>query len=151
MKTGNILLAAVVGTTSMTLFSYLVSRKKNKDFKEPKLLGKMVHRAVPEIKKPEARVAGWFLHCGTGLAFTIIYKVLLDHTKLKSNLPEAVLLGVANGVIAVGIWGTVFMIHPNPPKIHFKKFFGHLVLAHVFFSTPDLLILKHDTFYLVNG
>lgn len=144
MKTGNVLLAALVGTTSMTLFSYLVSRKKNRDFKEPKLLGKMVYRAIPEIKKPQAKVVGWCLHCGTGLFFTIMYKVLLDHTKLKSNLPEAVLLGVANGILAVGIWGTVFILHPDPPEIDFKKFFGHLVLAHVFFATPDLLILKDD-------
>lgn len=145
MKTGNILLAALAGTTSMTLFSYLVSRKKNKDFKEPKLLGKMVYRAIPDIKKRTAKVAGWSLHCGTGLAFTIAYKVLLDDTKLKSNLPEAVLLGIANGIVAVGIWGTVFILHPDPPEIHFKRFFGHLILAHVFFATPSLLILKDKT------
>ena len=142
MKTANVLLAAAVGTISMTLFSYLVSRKKNKDFKEPKLLGKMVYRGVPEIKKPTSKVAGWCLHCGTGLAFTIVYKILLDHTKLKSNLPEAVLLGVVNGVLADGIWKTVFALHPDPPEINFKKFFGHLILAHVFFATPDLLILN---------
>ena len=52
MKTGNVLLAAAAGTAAMTLFSYLVSRKKNKDFREPRLLGKMVYRAVPGIKKP---------------------------------------------------------------------------------------------------
>lgn len=145
MKTGNVLLAALAGTTSMTLFSYLVSRKKNRDFKEPKLLGKMVYRAIPEIKKPQAKVAGWCLHCGTGLFFTVMYKELLDDTKLQSNLPEAVLLGVANGILAVGIWGTVFMLHPDPPEINFKKFFGHLILAHVFFATPALLILDDDS------
>lgn len=145
MKTGNLLLAAFVGTTSMTLFSYLVSRKKNKNFKEPELLGKMLYRVIPGIKKPDSKVAGWCLHGATGLAFTIVYKVLLDHTKLKSNVPEAILLGVANGLAGVVIWKTTFLLHPNPPKINFRKFFGHLIVAHLFFATPALLILKDST------
>ncbi|HXR84225.1 MAG TPA: hypothetical protein VN722_07950 [Hanamia sp.] len=144
MKTGNVLLAAAVGTFAMTVFSYLVSRKKNKDFREPRLLGKMVYRAIPEIKKEDSKVVGWILHCSTGLAFTITYKFLLENSKLKSNVPDGIILGLMNGVTAVGIWKAVFSLHPDPPKIKFKDFYGHLILAHVVFATSDLCVLQKD-------
>ncbi len=145
MKTANVLLAATIGTSAMTAFSYFVSRKKNKDFREPRLLGKMVYRAVPEIKKDESKVVGWILHCSTGLAFTIVYKMLLENTKLKSNVPDVIVLGLVNGVAAVGIWKAVYSLHPDPPKIKFKDFYGHLILAHVVFATSDLCILQKDS------
>ncbi len=144
MKTGNLILAAAAGTAAMTLFSYLVSRKKNKDFREPRLLGKMVYRAVPEIKKSRAKVIGWILHCTTGLTFAIIYQYLLKDTKLNSNVRDGVVLGLANGVVAVGIWKATFSLHPDPPKIHFKDFYKHLVLAHVVFATTTLCLLDDD-------
>jgi hypothetical protein len=144
MKTGNVLLAAACGTAAMTLFSYLVSRKKNKDFREPRLLGKMVYRAVPEIKKPQSKVTGWILHCATGLTFTIIYTYLLKDTKLKANVPDGVVLGLINGVVAVGIWKATFSLHPDPPQIQFDDFYKHLVLAHVVFSTITLCTLDDD-------
>lgn len=142
MKNGNIFLAAAAGTAAMTIFSYLVSREKNKDFREPRLLGKMVYRAIPEIKKPEAKLAGWILHCGTGLLFTEAYKVLLDNTKLESNVPEGILLGVAAGAVAVVIWKSTFSLHPDPPEIDFKGFYKHLMLAHIVFTTGALLTLN---------
>ena len=141
MKTGNVLVAAACGTAAMTLFSYLVSRNKNKDFREPQLLGKMIYRAVPDIEKPPAKVIGWILHCATGLTFAIIYGYLLKDTKLRSNLPDGVVLGLVNGVVAVGIWKATFSLHPDPPQIHFKDFYKHLVLAHIVFATTTLLIL----------
>jgi len=144
MKTGNVLLAAAAGTAAMTLFSYLVSRKKNKDFREPRLLGKMVYRAVPGIKKPQAKVIGWILHGTTGLTFSVMYHYLLKDTKLKSNVPDAVVLGLTNGIVAVGIWKATFSLHPDPPKIHFNDFYKHLVLAHVVFATTTLCILDDD-------
>lgn len=144
MKIANILLAATVGTTAMTMFSYLVSKKKNKDFREPRLLGKMVYRAVPDIQKKDSKVIGWILHGSTGLAFTILYKILLEKTRLKSNVTEGILLGFVNGVAAVAIWKSVFSLHPDPPQIKFKDFYGHLILAHIVFATPDLCILEKD-------
>jgi hypothetical protein len=142
MKNGNIFLATAAGTASMTLFSYLVSREKNKNFREPRLLGKMVYRAVPAIKRPDAEVAGWILHWGTGLLFTKGYKVLLDHTKLESNLPKGILLGVAAGAVAVIIWKSTFSLHPDPPEIDFKGFYKHLMWAHIVFTIGALLTLN---------
>lgn len=142
MKTANVFLAAAAGTAAMTFFSYLVSREKSKNFREPRLLGKMIYRAVPAIKKPEAEVAGWMLHIGTGLLFTKGYKVILDHTKPGFNLPKEILLGIAAGAVAVMIWKSTFSLHPDPPEIDFEGFYKHLMLAHIVFTMGALLTLN---------
>jgi hypothetical protein len=100
----------------------------------------MVYRAVSGIQKPPAKVAGWILHFATGFTFTIIYELLLKHTKLKADVPDDIGLGLINGIVAVIIWKTTFSLHPDPPKIHFKDFYKHLVLAHIVFATTTLLI-----------
>lgn len=144
MKTGNVFFSALIGTSAMTLFSYLISRKKNKDFREPALLGKMVYRSVPEIQKPLAEVAGWVLHFSAGLIFTTIYTEFLKRKILKPDLPDAVVLGFVNGVAAVVIWKATFSLHPDPPQIQFGDFYKHLILAHVVFSTSDLYTLDEN-------
>lgn len=37
MQTGKILISAIVGTSAMTIFSYLVSASENKNFREPEV------------------------------------------------------------------------------------------------------------------
>lgn len=142
MKIENVLLSALAGTAAMTLFSYTVSTKKNKNFKEPELLGKMVDRVVPEVGKPASQVAGWMLHCSTGLFFAFVYDLLLKNTKVKSNIPNGILIGGANGVAAIFIWKATFSLHPNPPQIDFKDFYKHLILAHLVYGTITWSMLK---------
>ena len=104
----------------------------------------MVYRASPAIQKPLAKVAGWGLHFSAGLIFTAIYAELLKRNLLKSDLPDAVVLGLVNGVAAVVIWKATFSLHPDPPQIHFGDFYKHLILAHVVFSTSDLSTLDEN-------
>ena len=78
MKLANTLIAAAIGTASMTVFSYIVSGKKKKDFREPALLRKMIYRNVPGLSKEQAIAAGWLVHFGSGLTFTIVYEKLLQ-------------------------------------------------------------------------
>jgi hypothetical protein len=42
----------------------------------------------------------------------------------------------------VGVWKAVFSLYPDPPQIKFKDFYGHLILVHIIFATPDLCILQ---------
>jgi hypothetical protein len=51
--------------------------KKNRDFRAS-VVGKMVFQAFPQITKKDPKVVGWILHCSTGLAFTMIYKIFLE-------------------------------------------------------------------------
>ena len=57
----------------MTLYSYLVSAIQHKNFKEPKLLGKMSANLLPWISRKKAFFTGWIMHYLVGLLFAEIY------------------------------------------------------------------------------
>lgn len=144
MKAGRMLVAAFAGTTAMTLFSYIVSDKKRKNFKEPNLLGEMIHRVTPADKE-NSQMSGWILHYATGLVFTLLYSLILEEKEKKQTLSSDLLIGGVSGVAATLIWKATFSLHPDPPQIHFKDYYKHLVLAHVVFGVVTLCFLKKNS------
>jgi hypothetical protein len=58
MRKRNVVAGAIAGTAAMTLFSYFLSSKKDKDFREPALLGKMVKRILPGSEETVSEIAG---------------------------------------------------------------------------------------------
>ena len=142
MKTGSVLFGAVVGTAAMTLFSYFLSGKKDKEFKEPKLLGKMVNRAFPSLGKTPSEIAGWMMHGSMGVIFAFTYRELIEKIQFRGDLSDDIFIGAVNGVAGIVIWKTVFSLHPDPPKIHFTSFYQHLILAHIIFSTTALSAME---------
>jgi hypothetical protein len=105
----------------MTLFSYIVSEIEEGNFKEPELLAILGHRLSPETDKALMRLGGWQLHYAVGLAFVSSYALLWRRTKLKPTPGAGLLLGGISGIIGALAWKFVFHIHPNPPRIEFKK------------------------------
>lgn len=73
MKNGQIIIAAIAGTTAFTLFSYVLSRTLNKKFEEPKLLGEMVDDVGPDLNERQAKFTGWVIHYLVGYAFAYWY------------------------------------------------------------------------------
>ena len=144
MKTKSILLGAAAGTAAMTVFSYFLSGKKDKEFKEPKLLGKMVNRAFPSMEEAPAQIAGWMMHGSMGLIFASVYQWLLENINFRRDVPDDIFIGFVNGIAGVVIWKLVFSVHPDPPKIHFKRFYQHLVLAHIIFSVTALSAMDEN-------
>jgi hypothetical protein len=142
MKTGNILISAIVGTSAMTIFSYLVSNSKNKNFREPEVLGKLIKALPPNISKDTAQLTGWGLHYTIGLAFVACYNEIWKQTKIKPSLTSGVLMGAASGVVGILGWKLMFKAHPNPPAKNLKPFFGHLLLAHIVFGIFSTLSYK---------
>jgi len=145
MKTTNVLLGAVAGTVAMTLFSYFLSDKKDREFKEPELLAKMVSRAFPSVNQMPAQIAGWMMHGSMGLMFAYVYKELLKNLRFSRDLPDDIFIGAVNGVAGILIWKLVFSVHPDPPKIQFSKFYQHLILAHIIYSTTTLSAMDGNT------
>ncbi len=141
----SILLGAVAGTAAMTLFSYFLSGKKDKEFKEPKLLGKIVNRAFPSIDETPSQIAGWMMHGSMGVVFALVYKELLEKIRFRRDLPDDIFIGVVNGVAGIIIWKLIFSVHPDPPKINSSKFYQHLILAHIIFSTTTLSAMEEHT------
>ncbi|MDB5228939.1 MAG: hypothetical protein JWN78_3132 [Bacteroidota bacterium] len=133
MKLSPIILAGIAGTTAMTLFSYAVSKIQHRNFKEPQLLGKLIHRVAP-VEKKNAEKSGWLLHYATGIIFASVYYQVLKKTNVEPTVLNGLLIGGLSGIPAVGIWYAVLKLHPYPPKRTFKNYFGHLIAAHVIFG-----------------
>jgi hypothetical protein len=134
MNVFRILSAALVGTTAMTLTSYAVSTKKNKQFREPELLAMMLKRIAPTIKEESALRGGWLMHYGVGVLFSIIYDHLWSTEKVKPTITNGAVLGVLNGAIGAAVWKGTFKLHPNPPKNDRPNFYTHLIVAHAIFG-----------------
>ena len=144
MDAKNILTGAIAGTAAMTAFSYFLSDKESKDFREPALLAKMISRAFPETDKAFSKTAGWMLHACTGILFAYLSKRMIRKLQSQHNLSNDVFIGVANGIAGVIAWKLAFSLHPNPPKIHFSKFYQHLVLAHIIYTLTALSVMENN-------
>ena len=142
MKLGKILISAIVGTSAMTIFSYLVSASENKNFREPEVLGQLIKRLPKDISSDGAQIAGWSLHYTVGFLFVAFYNELWKRKKIKPSLTSGALLGAASGLAGITGWKGVFELHPNPPAKKLKQFFGHLMLAHVVFGVFTALTYK---------
>jgi hypothetical protein len=126
--------STIAGTSAMTLFSYLISEKKEENFREPLVLADLMARLNPKMRKQDAALDGWALHYVAGYGFSFVYDKLWKSGKVKPTVLSGILLGAASGLVGILVWKTVFKLHPNPPAKNLKKYFGHLMLAHVVFG-----------------
>jgi hypothetical protein len=134
MNTGKVLASAIVGTSAMTLFSYLISKKENKNYREPEILGQLVKRLPTDTSKKSADIAGWFAHYTVGTLFVTLYNELWKRKKIEPTFTSGALLGAASGIVGIVGWKLFFESHPNPPAKNLKSYFGHLFLAHIVFG-----------------
>ncbi|MCC6412062.1 MAG: hypothetical protein IT270_10410 [Saprospiraceae bacterium] len=126
----------------MTLFSYLVSRSENRNYREPEVLGELINRFPINFSKTQTQIAGWVAHYATGVGFEVLYSQLWKQKKIKPSLASGALLGAASGVAGILVWKAAFKAHPNPQPKNLKKYFGHLMLAHVVFGVFSALTYK---------
>jgi hypothetical protein len=135
MRLLKILVGSITGTFMMTAFSYFISEKKRKQFKEPVLLNFLLGKVKSsDLKVNEGNPAGYIIHYTVGLFFTILYDQIWQRTKLKPTIQNGLMLGGINGFIAVVVWHTTFKLHPRPPLIDHKSYYGHLIITHFVFG-----------------
>lgn len=132
MDWSKILLAALIGTTLMTLFSFFVSDTTRKMFKEPVLLNILLDRTgLVNINDSLRNVLGYILHYLVGIVFVIGFDLAWAYTALDPNWASGILLGAVAGLVGILIWVITFKIHPHEPKIHFKEYYLQLFFAHI--------------------
>ena len=137
-----IFLTAFISTSLMTAFSYLIASKQKKKFEEPEILGQLVHRLAPEIKKQNAMISGWLMHYSVGVAFVIIYELMFKKYNLKRNFITRFYIGVLSGVLSIAVWHAILKLHPNPPSLDLKKFYTVLMAAHIVFGITAITSLN---------
>lgn len=134
------MIGGLAGTAAMSAFSYAVSKEKQENFLEPNILGKMIYKALPQVGEKKAQIMGWVLHTVAGLVFSQAYKKMLVG---KPTFLKGMLYGGTSGIPAVMLWNTLIELHPNPPKdVDKKKYFGHLLLAHIVFGGISFLFYR---------
>ena len=130
-----ILIAGFLGTTVMTLFSYLYSKIRSRQFREPELLNVLInntHILQSEVSKKNA--AGWVLHYLIGWIIVICFQAVWQFTSLPINFSSGLLLGFSAGILSVISWSIMFFLNPNPLNNKFNEYYIHLVFAHIIFG-----------------
>lgn len=134
MKVPATISSAFIGTSAMTLYSYLLSGAKGKNFKEPETLSILLRRLYPAMSRELADFLCWNAHYAVGLLFVIAYRKLWKEFKLHPGLKTGIGLGAATGLFAIAVWKLVFKLHPRPPKKDFSGYYGQLLIAHIIFG-----------------
>lgn len=134
MTIRKVLSASFTGTTAMTVYSYFLSGKENRQFKEPVLLNELLSNSFYAGTFSKTSAAGWFLHYSIGSLFATGSHFIWKSTSVKPSLISGSLLGFIYGIIGIAGWHLVFLFHSNPPSIDLKKYYLHLLTAHVVYG-----------------
>jgi len=135
METKKILSATLVGTTAMTLFSYLLSLKVKKNFTEPELLHEIAQENLPDVDDDIVKPASWATHYGVGLAFTGAYSQVWEHTSIKPSIASGAVLGALSGAAGIMGWSQAFKLEQHPHSSKFRKqYYTQLMAAHIVFG-----------------
>ena len=59
MNLKHLLVSGLIGTSAMTAFSYLVSEKQGRYFKEPEILNDLLYRLVKSTRMVASRYQGF--------------------------------------------------------------------------------------------
>lgn len=126
--------AISIGATSvMTAFSYILSRIKSDNYREPLLLADFLEKSV-KTKKQTASSLGWIVHYGVGFLFGLIYEPVSKKHIDRPTFGKGFCFGLLAGAAAIGGWSVLFRLHPDKPKINHQLFFKQLVVSHVIFG-----------------
>lgn len=129
-----IIYGTLLGTSLMTLFSYFLSRKTGRNFREPDILNQLFFNFQIFDFNEKPLIPGWILHYVIGLIFVTGFHVFWKVTSVNPSLLSGSILGLICGFIGVAGWHLVFLLHPKPPSIALKKYYIHLLAAHIIFG-----------------
>ncbi|MHA4896202.1 hypothetical protein ACXZ1K_15730 [Pedobacter sp. PWIIR3] len=128
------LITGIGGTTFMTAGSALMTLIGTENYREPEHLATMIGRLAPFLSKRSKVIAGWGAHYAMGFVFAAVFVELWETGKIKHNLRNGLLLGLASGIVGLLIWKATFKIHPLPPSLDYTNFYLQRIPAHVVFA-----------------
>ena len=143
MKTiEKIVVAGIVGTSFMTLYSYWKSKQEKQEYVEPVLINKLVDASenLPDVKNTHP--AGWALHYLTGISFVAGYWIIWHKALKKPTAPKIIVIGTSSGLIGIAIWKLLFAQHNNPPNNYRYGYYKQLLMAHIVFSAFAMATYK---------
>jgi len=153
MKTAQkIIIAGIIGTSFMTLYSYYRSNKEKQQYREPVLLNKLINRSrTLPVKLEENSAVGWATHYSIGVMFVLAYYLLCRRALQHPTPSKALLIGSGSGIVAIASWKIMFIMNPNPPDNHRYGYYRQLFVAHVVFAAFALAGYRFTGFSLQNA
>lgn len=145
MKTiEKIIVAGVVGTTFMSLYSYLKAKKEDQEYVEPIMINKLIDNSknLPSIQDEEAHPAGWLIHYTTGIGFVIAYQLLWKSALTKPTFGKIFTVGSLSGIVGILVWKMLFKQHDQPPRNYRYGYYRQLFIAHIIFASAALPTYK---------
>ena len=121
-------------TSVMTLFGYIYSSVSGRNLREPKLLGKLVKRAIPHFRKKRARLSGWGVHYAVGLLFTEMYAKFWGRVPVESRLKSGFIFGAIGGFSGYINLAYNFCFSSRSPSLDFSRFAINLFIGHILFG-----------------
>lgn len=135
-----ILTATLAATSTMTLFSYLVSAAAREVYKEPLLLTYVLSFLHINVSPTTKSILAWALHYFIGLLFVIGYHILWTNGIMEISWSSTFILGACIGIIGIVGWMILFSIIPQKPNIDYKGYYIQLFIAHLIFSITTFLV-----------
>jgi hypothetical protein len=136
MEITELTVAAIMATSTMTLFSYMISKSFRKLYKEPVLLQYLMAAFDFELSKRQKVFASWVLHYFIGLLFVLCFylPIWLDCAWYKIAIIPSVIFGCIIGCIGIAGWNIMFKLAPSNPPVNPIGYYLQLFLAHIVFA-----------------
>lgn len=129
-----IILAALASTTTMTIFSYIVSNSFRKLYKEPILLQYVLLRLKADIPSPAKQVIAWTIHYAIGLLFVIAFEFIHFQLETKISWYSALIFGSLIGIVGIIGWEIMFHLTNKPHPTDRPGYYTQLFIAHLIFA-----------------
>ena len=127
-------MAGILGTVLMTSFSYVISRMKSQQFKEPKLLNMILRRSTYDMNPSNNSVLGWVVHFSIGVILMTLFYVLHLTFSFSISAVSILIYGTIAGVLSILSWHFMLSISSNSPDFALRDFYMQLLMAHVLFA-----------------
>lgn len=129
-----IVLAFLVATSAMSLFSYMISVSFRELYKEWVLLSYCLTSLNISLSRGMKAFLGWLIHYSIGLLFVIGYHLSWENNTMEETWTSALILGAVSGILGILGWLIIFKITKYVPSIDFKGYYLQLFFAHVIFG-----------------
>ncbi len=145
-----VIAAALLATSTMTLFSYLLSENFRKLYKEPVLLQFVMAAFHIELLKHQKIIASWLLHYFIGLLFVILYRLpfWFHFNWYQVTMTSGFVSGCLFGIVGILGWEIMFRSSHARPPVKVSEYYLQLFFAHIIFGvTMAFVFLGFDALF----
>ena len=137
-----ILLTAILATTAMTAFSYVVSASFRKLYKEPLLLQYVLQKLHLSVSGITKSVLAWAIHYLIGLLFVYAFYLTVTGLRMAPSWLSGLIFGVIIGIVGIIGWEMMFKISGKPQITDRAGYYTQLFLAHLIFAFTTIAVYK---------